>query len=127
MTMPFILRLQSAMTGSVDSTLWGLITGITLQIMGLVLESAADYQKASFKAIDGNRRRWCNIGLYRFLLFPNYLGEGLFWIGTFISSITCYNSFVEWAISIVGLTFILSILHQAMSSLDEKHSKKYGG
>jgi steroid 5-alpha reductase family enzyme len=125
MTMPCVLRLQMSMKGLAAQS-WGLFTGIALQVVGLLLESVADYQKASFKMIEGNRKKWCNRGLYQFFLYPNYLAEGIFWIGTFTGSMSCFHSFFEWGISVVGLIFILSILRQAMSSLGEKHMKKYG-
>jgi steroid 5-alpha reductase family enzyme len=122
MAMPCVFRLQDAITGFVHRS-WGLTLGIILQTAGLLLESIADYQKAAFKSMD--RKRWCNIGLYKYFLYPNYLGECIFWIGTFIGNMACYHTFFQWGISMVGLTFILSIMMQAMSALGEKQWKKY--
>lgn len=125
MVMPCVFRLQDAIMGYVHRS-WGLAIGIVLQVVGLLLETVADYQKAEFKSIEGNRRRWCNIGLFGLFLYPNYLGECTFWTGTFIGNMACLHSFFQWGVSMVGLTFILSILLQAMSSLGEKQLKKYG-
>jgi len=126
MAMPCVFRIQHAITGY-EHRSWGLALGILLQVSGLLLESIADYQKAAFKGMDGNhnRKRWCNVGLYKYILYPNYFGEGMFWIGTFIGNISGYKSFFQWGISMVGLTFILSILIQSMTSLGEKQLKKY--
>ena len=58
-----------------------------LQWAGLVIEGVADQQKFNFKAIEGNKGKWCEEGLFATSRHPNYLGEILFWMGTSIAGI----------------------------------------
>ena len=83
--------------GSGVSQSWGKVgkTGISMQIGGLILESLADYQKGRFKRMEGNRNRWCNVGLWKHFTHPNYLGEVIFWVGTFTGGVTCNKTVPE--------------------------------
>jgi len=107
---------------------WGAVgkTGLTLQCFGLLLETIADVQKAKFKRIEGNRHLWCNVGLWSFFTHPNYLGDGLFWIGTWMGGLSCYTSIMQWTVSTMGLVFILMVMKSAIDSLSRKHMKKWG-
>eukprot|EP00529_Nitzschia_sp_RCC80_P026508 CAMPEP_0113521950 /NCGR_PEP_ID=MMETSP0014_2-20120614/44927_1 /TAXON_ID=2857 /ORGANISM="Nitzschia sp." /LENGTH=342 /DNA_ID=CAMNT_0000419971 /DNA_START=367 /DNA_END=1392 /DNA_ORIENTATION=+ /assembly_acc=CAM_ASM_000159 len=64
---------------------WGPIgyVGIFLQVIGLSLETIADWQKTSFKK--GSRHSWCNVGVWSWSTHPHYLGDGMFWVGTYLS------------------------------------------
>jgi steroid 5-alpha reductase family enzyme len=101
-------------------------TGICMQGGGLLLETVADLQKGQFKRISGNRNRFCNVGVWNFFSHPNYLGEMVFWVGTFLGGVACNNTMSDWSISIAGLLFILTVMKGACDSLDSKHIKNYG-
>lgn len=121
MAMPCLYRLQSR-------TSWALFGKIALgiQAAGLLLESVADYQKSTFKSLTGNRNQWCNIGLFRYSTFPNYLGELLFWYGTFFAGVASLQKPHEWILSVMGVIFITIVVRGAMRSLGAKQMRRYG-
>mmetsp|Transcript_16935 Transcript_16935/g.33809 ORF Transcript_16935/g.33809 Transcript_16935/m.33809 type:complete len:446 (-) Transcript_16935:824-2161(-) len=126
MAAPCCYRLQAGLDDKNGSGKWGFIGkyGIFMQFIGLIFESAADAQKATFKA--GNRDAWCNVGLWKFFSHPNYLGEVTFWIGTFMGGIGCYTASYQYLISIIGLVFIACVLKSATDSLSAQELRRYG-
>jgi len=110
---------------------------IFLQLMGLTLESVADYQKSTFKA-GGNRYEWCHVGLWGWSTHPNYLGEMIFWTGTYLgwlfftmfTLVKSHISLAEWMVKFafctLGYVFILAVLRGSIQSMDNKHWQKYG-
>ena len=125
--LPCIYRLCSALESS-NTISWSILGkfGIVLQILGISVESIADFQKGSFKRLVGCRDRWCNVGLWKFSTHPNYLGEIIFWLGTYIGGIASYNNINRWLLSTCGLTFVVMVLQNAIKSLGAKQSMKYG-
>lgn len=134
MIMPCIYRLKASTTTSMSSSSgtlvkqWGLVgkVGIAFQSIGFLVESLADMQKAKFKATEGNRYQWCNVGLWNFSTHPNYLGEIVFWVGTYLGGISSCNTFMQYIICTAGLMFILMVMKGAIDSLSSKHMKKWG-
>ena len=61
-----------------------LAVGGTIYLLGLVTESMADYQKWSFKGINTNSGRFCNVGLWSVTQHPNFFGNLLLWVGILI-------------------------------------------
>lgn len=118
MSMP-LGRLQQG-----QASKWGIagLSGLLLQIGGLSLEAIADFQKNSFKA--QNRHAWCNVGVWKWSTHANYLGEGAFWIGTYLGH--GFYSVNRTLIATVGLAFILQVLRGSTKSLKRKHVEKYG-
>lgn len=122
--LPCLFRMQA------DTSInWGFVgkTGITLQIFGLALESIADAQKASFKARggdDSNRNIWCNEGIWKYSTHPNYLGESIFWIGTYLGGIGA-ESVMQRIITSVGLACILSVMKSSAGRLSASQWQNY--
>jgi len=123
MVSPCLFRLKSATT-----TTWGVFGKIALgmQVTGLLLESVADYQKSTFKALPGNRNQWCNVGLFQYSTFPNYLGEIMFWYGTFFGGMASYKKPQQWVLALIGILFVSVVIKGAVSSLGAKQMRKYG-
>ena len=121
MASPCLYRLQSGKS-------WDLFGKIALgiQATGLLLEAVADYQKSTFKSLTGNRNQWCNVGLFRYSTFPNYLGELLFWYGNFLAGMASFQKPREWTLSILGVLFITFVVRGAMHSLGTKQMRRYG-
>jgi steroid 5-alpha reductase family enzyme len=76
MMYPCTNRMRNAIEQRKDITKWGAAgrTGLLLQILGLLLETVADYQKGEFKRKNGDKNKWCNVGLWSKFRHPNYLG-----------------------------------------------------
>lgn len=60
------------------------IAGAVIWLVGIAGESLADWQLAAFKRFSNDRRRVCDIGLWRFSRHPNYFFEWLVWVGYFV-------------------------------------------
>jgi len=103
---------------------WGILgyTGLSLQFVGLSLETIADLQKNSFKT--RNRLSWCNVGVWKYSTHPNYLGEGMFWWGTYLAH--GFHQAGPSVLATVGLVTILYVLKGAAKSLSSKQKEKYG-
>jgi len=103
-----------------------------MQVGGLVLETAADWQKSHFKAL--HRLEWCRHGVWRFSTHPNYAGEWIFWCGTILAALpfiwTAQSSvavrLVQMVIVLVGFSFLSTILAGAAQKLGDKQMAKYG-
>jgi steroid 5-alpha reductase family enzyme len=111
------------------------VLGISFQVIGLVVESIADYQKSTFKSLQ--RNQWCHVGLWKWSTHPNYAGEWVFWLGTILAAIPTllvrhptHNNimirFVHGTIMMIGFYFLSIILHGASQKLDQKQRTKYG-
>jgi len=123
MITPCLCRLGSPQTS------WSMFGkgAIGLQACGLLLESVADIQKSSFKSrLPENRYLWCHEGLWKYSTHPNYLGELMFWCGTFAGGLSCYHTITHWIGATVGFMFIIAVMRGAIQSLGAKHLRKYG-
>jgi steroid 5-alpha reductase family enzyme len=103
---------------------WGFLgyLGLIVQSAGLLLESIADSQKNGFKS--QHRHSWCNVGVWRWSTHPNYLGEGMFWWGSYLAH--GFSSILHSLMATTGLVFITVILKGSTRSLAHKHLGKYG-
>ena len=98
--------------------------GILLMSAGLGLEACADWQKSRFKK--ENPLRFCDVGLYRIVRFPNYFGEMVFWLGVWVSAISTYRTLPAWALGSVGSLCIVLVMIGASRRLELKQDKAYG-
>jgi steroid 5-alpha reductase family enzyme len=100
------------------------ILGLTVMFGGLGLEALADQQKSSFKA--KNQDRFCNVGLYRWVRCPNYLGEIIFWAGNWVMGLAFYTTPLRWVISLVGIICITLIMLGSTKRLEHSQDERYG-
>ena len=101
-------------------------TGIVLQLIGLWLESLADWQKCRFKQ-QSAPTEWChNTGLWSYSTHPNYAGELLFWWGTLLAGLPATNHVLQWVLAAVGIVFITAVLQGAIQTVDRRQEEQYG-
>lgn len=100
-----------------------LIGGI-IMLLGIILESLADFQKS--KAKKANPNRFCDRGLYKIVRCPNYLGEVVFWTGVFVSGINIYASAWQWIAALFGYLCIVYIMFGGARRLEIRQNKNYG-
>jgi steroid 5-alpha reductase family enzyme len=99
-------------------------TGLLVMACGLTIESLADRQKTFFKA--QFPKQFCNIGLYRWVRCPNYLGEIIFWAGNWTLGLTFYTSAFRWVAGLVGLICIVLIMMGSTKRLEQAQHERYG-
>ena len=100
------------------------IVGAAIMALGILLESAADFQKSKAKKI--NPSRFCDTGLYKIVRCPNYLGEVLFWSGVFVSGINIYGSVWQWVAAAIGYVCIVYIMFGGARRLELRQNRNYG-
>lgn len=98
--------------------------GVVIMVLGLALETLADWQKARFKAADP--KRFCDVGLFRIVRCPNYAGEMLFWLGAFVSGMSAYSSVAAWLLAVTGFVCIWLIMVGSARRLEIKQAERYG-
>ena len=102
----------------------GLSIGLIIIMLGLSLEAVADKQKSVFK--EQSPDRFCDVGVYGLVRFPNYLGEILFWIGNWTAAIAAYQGWLSWATASIGLLGIVFVMMVSTIQLEQKQNKRYG-
>lgn len=98
--------------------------GMVVMVLGIALESAADWQKNRAKKV--NPRRFVDTGLYRLVRCPNYLGEMLFWTGVVVSGIGGVHGVGQWALALLGYVGIIFVMFSGARRLELRQTKNYG-
>ncbi len=123
----FLPGLYQSAGFSIRSSAWAVLTqnaGLLLMVAGVVIEGLADHQKSAFKR--HAPQIFCNVGLYRWVRCPNYLGEILFWIGNWIMGIVFYTTPVRWIASLVGLVCLILVMFGSTRRLERSQARRYG-
>jgi steroid 5-alpha reductase family enzyme len=103
------------------------IVGITIWLIGMLVEIVADRQKSRFRANAENSGKFINVGLWAWSRHPNYFGEILLWTGMAILALPLLGG-LRWAtlISPVFVAFLL-IKVSGIPLLEAKADKRWGG
>ena len=101
-----------------------LVVGLTISIVGLVVETAADLQKNAAKK--KRPERFVDTGLFRIVRCPNYFGEMLFWTGMFIGGISIYAGPLQWAVALLGYLGIIYVMFGGARRLEIRQNASYG-
>jgi len=94
--------------------------------LGLLLETIADEEKLSSKARQPNSP--VMTGTYSIVRHPNYLGEIMFWAGTFGAAQVALPSSASWFQRVgvgMGPLFMIWVMLGAAKRLDQKGLEKY--
>ncbi len=121
---PALFNLDFQRSTGTTPTPWLLSLGILIMAGGLALEALADHQKSAYK--QEHPDRFCDVGLYRWVRCPNYLGEIIFWSGNFIAGIGAYNHWLRWIICAVALVCMILIMMGSTKRLESKQDGRYG-
>lgn len=100
------------------------IVGAAIMGAGILLESAADLTKNRFK--QQHPHRFCDVGLFRLVRCPNYLGEIVTWTGVFVSGVTILSGAWQWIAAIGGYLCICWIMFGGARRLELRQNKAYG-
>ena len=113
---------------------------LIIQWAGALLEAVADHQKSVYKkklmmsapgdallSSDDTHHPWCDAGLYKTCRHPNYLGELVFWFGTFLAGVPAMATRGWWSFApaFIGLAFIAKLMTSQCKKQDEKQKARY--
>ena len=101
-----------------------LALGVGIMVLGLGLEAMADHQKSRFKREQPDR--FCDVGLYRVVRCPNYLGEITVWVGQFVAGVAAFEHWSHWVVSGFGLLCIQLIMVGSTKRLESTQGTRYG-
>lgn len=124
MTAPYLLVLADARAEPSTGLRVSQVAGLAIAAAGLALEALADHQKSTYKS--KNPGHWCDVGLYRWVRCPNYLGEMIFWIGSWVAGLSAYHHPIHWVATGVGLVCILLIMMGSTKRLEAGQMERYG-
>jgi steroid 5-alpha reductase family enzyme len=99
--------------------------GIFIWVIGLLIETIADYQK--FKFILNKNKNWISSGFWKYSRHPNYFGEILCWIGIYVTvlpGLNLLNSFIALISPIYIIVLLLYV--SGIPILEKKSFKKWG-
>ena len=102
-----------------------MILGVFVWALGLLIETASDWQKFTFKNNPNNENLWIQSGLWKYSRHPNYFGEMLCWWGIFIFTLPFLQG-PSW-LTIFGpisITFILLFV-TGIPPLEKRYDSKY--
>lgn len=119
MTIPLYFRFKNG--APADGMLW---VGLAVMIVGIILESAADFQKSQAKK--RNSRRFVDTGLYRLVRCPNYLGELLIWLGVLLGGATAMKGLQQWIPAVIGFVLIIWVMFSGARRLEIRQDRNYG-
>ncbi len=122
-TFPVTVHLEALSQGLVPNPVWAYV-GIGIALCGFLLEAVADQQKSAAKKIDS--KRWVDIGVYRLVRCPNYLGELLLWLGVLVSGIPALTAWWHWVIALLGFIGITYVMFSGARRLELRQDHNYG-
>lgn len=104
----------------------GFYIAAVISLVGLLVEAIADQQKSRFKADPGNSGKPMMNGLFKWVRFPNYLGEIIFWSGIYACSFEFLDGWEH--ISIISPLWIILLLLKVsgIPLLHDNQMKAYG-
>jgi steroid 5-alpha reductase family enzyme len=98
--------------------------GLAVSLLGFALEALADHQKTAAKR--ERPGRFCDVGLFRVVRCPSYLGEAVLWTGVFVSGIGAYEGLFQWLLACLGYALILFVMVSSTRRLEGLQAKRYG-
>jgi steroid 5-alpha reductase family enzyme len=96
---------------------------------GLIIETVSDRQKWNFKSKLDNKKKFCNVGLWKYSRHPNYFGDILFWCSMTALTLPVIRHdlrLVALALLSPFLTMTLLLGVSGIPMLEKQHDSKYG-
>ncbi|MFT4653007.1 MAG: steroid 5-alpha reductase family enzyme [Kangiellaceae bacterium] len=104
---------------------WITAAGLSLWVLGLLIEVVADIQKRRFKQNVNNSLPFITTGLWSYSRHPNYFGEIMLWVGVAIVALPALSGW-QYAVLISPL-FVIFLLTKVsgIPLLEAKADKKW--
>ena len=119
---PVFVVLSSSVMPTINFTFYA---GTTLAILGIVIESIADWQKRQFKRSDSSLP-FITTGLWAHSRHPNYFGEIVVWLGVALASFSWLHGLA--CIALVSPVFVILLLTKVsgVPLLENKADARWG-
>ena len=114
----------SSASGAVVNYLFSI--GLAVFVIGWLIEVIADNQKSAFRAIEKNKDRFINQGLWARSRHPNYFGEITLWLGIAIMSVPSFSGMNYLALFSPVFTYLLLNYVSGIRLLEARGNKKWG-
>ncbi len=85
------------------------MAGFLVFIIGIIGEVTADHQMVRFRNDPSNRKKICNVGLWRYSRHPNYFFEWIIWLSYAIIAMNHPQGLLGWVSPAVILFSILKL------------------
>ena len=100
--------------------------GLSVFMVGFLIEVIADNQKTSFRAIPENRNSFITTGLWSVSRHPNYFGEVTLWAGIAIMSVPYLQGIQYWTLISPIFSFVLIYFVSGVRMLEARANVKWG-
>ena len=122
-----IVNVQTMIINNSDSvTDLFFIIGVTIAIIGFIIEVVADMQKRKFRTNISNKGQFISSGLWSISRHPNYFGEMMIWVGISFVSIPIL---IGWQfITLISPIFVIFLLTKVsgINLLEASANDKWG-
>lgn len=103
------------------------LVGITIWLIGFLIEVVADAQKSKWRSNTENKGKFINVGLWSKSRHPNYFGEIMIWMGIAIIALPVLHTWQFFTlISPVFVTILLTRI-SGVPILEKRADEKWGG
>ena len=119
-----VLTALSSYSGVVMNSIF--FIGLTVFILGLAIEIAADYQKTVFRRNIENKDKFITTGLWSLSRHPNYFGEILLWTGVAVMSISSLQGLQYITLISPVFVYVLLVYISGVRLLEAQAKKKWG-
>ena len=100
--------------------------GLSIYLIGLVIEIIADNQKSKFRSNPENKNKFISSGLWSISRHPNYVGEIVLWLGISIMSFSTLSGFQFITLISPIFTYVLLVYISGVRILEINGKKKWG-
>jgi len=124
----FVIYTMNSVILLEDINLGVFFFGVSVMVIGTLYETVADLQLYYYKSNPENSGKVLNAGLWYYSRHPNYFGESLFWVGTYICNLSAVIWFTFFS-PILMIFFIVFVSGVPIleSFMNKDYDSKYGG
>ncbi|KAL4106256.1 hypothetical protein PRIC1_004308 [Phytophthora ramorum] len=104
------------------------VAGVSLWVVGYVMEVTADYQKTQFRRDEANQGKFIQSGLWYYSRHPNYCGEIMMWLGVFCVGVhTLPSTALQcWAAVSPAFVAFLLLFVSGIPLLEQQAEERWG-
>ena len=125
-----LITISPALIGllSIEKASMGILgyIGVSVWIIGFLIEIIADYQKIIFKSKKENKMKFINSGLWGWSRHPNYFGEIMIWFGITIIAIPVLIGWQFMSLLSPIFVSILLIKISGIPILEKNNHERWG-